>query len=372
MSKVSFSIFCLMFVALSFGVAAMAALVPSISSEFGAPPAKAISLTWLYMLPYGLGALLWPALTQKVKVKNLLIWASGGFCASAFLFSLSTSLNQAFVFRFLMGCFGCSFVPLALITIGKAVVVQKKGKYIGILFGLSYVSTLLSVFLSGFLSWRIIYLIPGVLSLGVIFLIARHLSDFDFRLPKFGFSYLSTLADKKALKFFAVIAIASFFYHGLQQRLGLYLSDSYNLPQMMISLIFTASILGATIFEFAGGFLSNRLGNIRISRYGFILMSIFSLSLIFIGNYKYLFFVVVFWGSGWGLTHVGLSSYLTHFPDKILRDSSGLNSSLRYAFGGMGALAGGIIAGLGGFNFLFAVVGACIFCLGVFLKKIIE
>ena len=361
-----------MFFAVSFGVAAMAALIPSIAAYFGVANNYALKLTWLYMLPYGIIALIWSPLTRIVKIKSLFLFASFGFFLAALFFSLSQSIGQAFFFRFLMGCFGCSFVPLALITIGKEVPSENKGKYIGIFFGLSYISTSLSVFLSGFLPWRVIYFIPAFLSLCVFILILRHLEEFDFRKARFKVSYLETLKDKRASSFFIVIMLASFLYHSLQQRLGVYLNEAFSLKQIVISSIFTVATLSAIVFEFSGGFFSHRLGNIKIARIGFIAMGIFALTLFFVKQYQLMFFLIVLWGSGWALTHIGLSAHLAHFPDKILRDASSLNSSLRFSFGGLGAFLGGFLVSLIGFKAFFLVISISVFILGFNLKRIIH
>ena len=101
-------------------------------------------------------------------------------------------------------------------------------------------------------------------------------------------------------------------------------------------------------------------------------MSVFVLFLIFIGNYKLMFLAIALWGCGWALTHVGLSAHLAHFPDKILRDASSLNSALRFSFGGLGAVFGGALVNLVGFKTFFVIVGAGIFLLGFCLKNIIK
>lgn len=352
----------------------MAALIPSIAVYFGIAKEQALPLTWIYMLPYGLFALVWAPFTRIVKVKKLFLIATAGFFISSLFFSLSNSIEQAFLFRFLMGCFGCSFVPLVLIAIGKVVPPEKKPKAIGTLFALSYLSGLLSVFLSGFFAGSplLIYFIPAILSLFVFILVFIHLDDFDFRVDKFKLSYIDTFKDKKAFRFFVAIMLGSLLYHGLQQRLGVYLSERFSLEQITISLIFTVSTLSAIVFEFSGGFLTSRFGKIKVSSLGFILMSLFVFLLIFAGSYKLIFFIVILWGCGWALTHVGLSSHLADFPDRLLRDASSLNSALRFSFGGLGAFLGGLLVSLAGFKVLFVIVGLSIFCLGVNLRKLIN
>ncbi len=374
MSKISFYIFCLMFFVISFGVAATAALIPSIAVYFGIAKDHALPLTWLYMLPYGVFALIWGPFTRIVRVRKILLITTLGFFLSSLWFSLSKSIEQAFMSRFLMGCFGCSFVPLVLITIGKVIPIKDKAKSIGVFFAFSYISNLISVFLSGFFSdfpLRL-YLIPSIASLLVFILVLTRLEDFDFRVDKFKISYLDTLKDKKAVNFFIVVMLGSLLYHGLQQRLGIYLSESFSLSQIVISSVFTVSTLAAIVFEFSGGFLSTRFGNIKISSIGFVLMSAFAFSLVFIGNYKLIFLMITLWGAGMALTHVGLASHLTLFPDRILRDASSLNSALRFSFGGLGAFLGGLLVSIAGFKALFIVVGISIFFLGSNLRKIVN
>ena len=140
----------------------------------------------------------------------------------------------------------------------------------------------------------------------------------------------------------------------------------------MISALFTVALLSAIVFEFTGGFLSSRLGNVKVTRAGFVLMGLFMCSLLSFRQYQLLFVTVILWGTGWALTHVGLSSYLTHFPERILRDASSLNSSLRFLFGGLGAWAGGLIVSYVGFEALFVCVGISIFLLGFLLRRILE
>ncbi len=350
----------------------MAALVPSIAADFSVSADYALKLTWLYMLPYGIVALIWAPLSRVAKIKQLLLCASAGFFISTVLFSFSQSIEQAFIFRFLMGCFGCSFVPLSLITISKTVEPKDKAKYVGIFFGLAYLSTFFSVLLSGFISWRIIYLVPAILSLVVFVLILTHLNDFDFRKSRFKISYLETLKDPKSARFFLVIILGSCLYHALQQRFGVYLNQVFSLEQMTISLVFTISTLCAIGFEFSGGFLSSNFGNIKVARVGFILMSIFSLSLLFIKQYQLIFVFIAFWGSGMALAHVGLSAHLTHFPDRTMRDASSLNSALRFSSGGLGAFLGGALVSAGGFKLLFFVVALAILLLGLFLTRMLS
>jgi DHA1 family multidrug resistance protein-like MFS transporter len=372
MPKGSYLIFCLIFIAVSFNLAATAALVPSIADYFGVAKSYAVRLTWLYMLPYSVIAFIWGPLSRKVTVKSLMLFSTAGFlCASLFM-ALSRSIEEAFVFRFLMGSFGSSFIPLSFITVGKAVSSENKARYLGFFFGVSTAASCIGVFLSGFIGWRIIYLIPAIVSLLICFLILLYFEDFDFRKEKFTISYLQTLKNRPALKLFVTIALTSVMFHGLQQNLGVYLSQRLALSQTAISVIFTVSTLSAIAARFLSGFFSATFGNIRIIRWGLVLMGIFALALVISANPIFVFLAVTSWGVGWALAHIGLSAYLAHMPDKVLRDASSINSSLRLGFGGLGALLGGAFSfSVGGFKLLFLFVAAGTFLLGYGLNKLL-
>ena len=372
MSKRDFFLFCISFFTLSFGVAAMGALVPSISVYFGVDHSRAARLVWLYMLPYGICALVWSPLTRVMTVKKIFLFTMLGYSLATLGFSFSATLKQAYVFRFLMGCFGCSFVPLILITIGKTVNKGKKSKYIGILFALSYVSTCVSMFLSGLIPWRGLYLIPAILSFLIFLIMPLTLDEFDFRGERFKISYAATFRDRQAVHFFIVVVLVSFLYHSIQQWLGVYFKTQYGLQQVLISSILTVSTVSATGAEFLGGILATRLGNISIARIGFIVMAFFCGAVLFLRLYQLFFIAMIFWGGGWALTHVGLSSHLAHFPDGILRDTSSLNSSLRFFAGGIGVWIGGISISSLGFMTHFLVVGTLFFIIGFFLRKTLK
>lgn len=373
MPKGSFLIFCLIFIAIAFSLSATAALVPTIAEYFGVAKSLAVRLTWIYMLPYGVFAFFWGPLSRSLTVRKLLLIGTIGFSISTFLFALSQTINQALVYRFLMGCAASGFVPLAFITIGKTVDFQDKAKYLGIFFALATLSACIGVFLSGFLPWRAIYLTQVVLYVAILILILLYLEDFDFRGQRFKISYLNTLKDKQALRLFAAIGLGSLLFHGLQQNLGVYLSERFALKQVAISLIFTLSTISAIVIRFLGGFLSSSFGNIKITRIGYILMSVFAGLLLVAQQYQLIILTIILWGSGWALSHTGLSAHLAHLPDKILRDASSVNSSLRLGFGGLGAFLGGLLASsMVGFKVLFLIMMLSLFFLGFFANKMLD
>lgn len=370
MSRKSFFIFCLSFLSTSFGVATLAPLVPQMAGYFNVDAMRMAHVSWFYMLPYGVFALVWAPLTRIVTIKNIFIVTCLGFSISTLFFSLAQTVQQAFFAQTFVGIFSCSFMPIALIVIGKTVEPKEKGKHIGILFGLAYISSFIGVVLSGFLFWKTVYLVPAIISFITFISALFYLEDFDFRKVGFKISYFETCGNKQALFLFVIIFLASFFYHSIQQLLGVYLSKTYSLKQVILSSIFTVATICSIIFQFAGGLLAKRVDNIKIARAGFFLMSIFAALLLINKSYRAMFFLMVLWGTGWALSHIGLSSYLTHLPDKILRDAASLNSSIRFISGGLGVISANSIIACFGFPAHFIAVALAMVVLGVFVNRL--
>jgi predicted MFS family arabinose efflux permease len=353
---------------LSFSVQATAALLPTLAEYFNQDPVTVGRLIWVYMLPYGLCALIWSPLSRKFSVKKILLFCLTFFSIAAFGVAISHNLLSAFLGRLGMGIFGSALIPLSLITIGKKCNSKQRPKHVGLFFSVGFGSGLLGVFLSGILSWRVIYGIPALLGIGALLFGLKYLDDLDFR-GEFKVSYLATFKDRSALRLFSFIFILSFLYHSIQQWLGVFLAKEYNFSQFSVSLALTLSAMAAIFSESIGGFLSSRFGSSNIASLGLLSMVLFLVCSLIIGIPAAMFFLIIFWGLGWAFNHVGLSSYLTGLPDKYLRDASSLNSSLRFVSGGIGTYFGGQLISRFGFSLHFAIVGIFILIIAFLIKS---
>ena len=99
-------------------------------------------------------------------------------------------------------------------------------------------------------------------------------------------------------------------------------------------------------------------------------MALFAASLAWLPQGKMILVLVALWGAGWGLSHLGLSTFLTNLPDALLRDASGLNSALRFVAGGIGAFLGGKSIEALGFKAHFAVLFLAMSALALAMIKI--
>jgi predicted MFS family arabinose efflux permease len=341
--KTTFSILCLEGAVLSFNVAAAAALIPSIASDFVLSQFVVGKIVWLYMLPYGLAALLYGPLVRAFDARRVELVCIFLFSLANLAAGLSQNITTLFVARFFMGLFGASVIPLGLILIAKRVSQDKRGGYIGLFFGSTFIASLLGLFLSGIIPWRLIFIIPAILGFILWMVMYIYLPSFKDNLGALRFGYFTAFRNKKVIKIFVYIFLISMIYHAVQQWLGVYFSTQWFLNQFTISMLITLTSFSGIFGEFFGGHLADRIGRPRVVNLGIMAMVLCILLLLFKLPLILLSLVMIIWGLGWTFNHVGLSTMLTDLPAELLNEAASLNSGVRFIAGGLGVSLGGLI-----------------------------
>jgi len=235
LSALTFFILCLEGAVLSFNVAASAALVPSIAKDFALSQFVAGKIIWLYMIPYGVAALIYGPLIRAIDAKRVELICMFMFSAANLLAAFAQNTSQLFLARFLMGFFGASVIPLGLILIARHLESSSRGKYVGIFFSATFVASLLGLFLSGILSWRWIYLIPAACGFITFLLILVYLPSFKEDTGSFKINYLQAFKNRNIARIFTYIFSISLIYHGIQQWLAVYFSESFVFSSLSFS-----------------------------------------------------------------------------------------------------------------------------------------
>lgn len=359
MRKTTFFILCLEGAVLSFNVAAVAALIPSIAAEFALSQFVVGKIVWLYMLPYGLAALFYGPLVRAFDARKVELICIFLFSLANLLAGLSRNIATLFIARFLMGIFGASVIPLGLVLIAKHIGQNKRGRYIGIFFGSTFIASLLGLFLSGLVHWRLIFIIPAVLGVILWIFMFIYLPSFKEGLGRFHFGYLTALRNKKTARIFIYIFLISLIYHAVQQWLGVYFSTQLFLNQFAISMLITLTSLSGIFGEFWGGRLADKASRQKVVSLGItgmiicIFLFLVKLPLILLG------LVMIIWGLGWTFNHVGLATMLTDLPGEFLNEAASLNSGMRFISGGIGVTLGGLIMHKS-FNLGFIIFGSAL------------
>lgn len=362
MKKITFSILCLEGAVLSFNVAACAALIPSIASDFALSQFIAGKMIWLYMLPYGLAALFYGPLVRSFDARKVELFCILLFSLANLLAGLSQNITALFIARFLMGLFGASVIPLGLVLIAKHIGQNKRGRFIGIFFGATFIASLLGLFLSGIIHWRLIFIIPAVLGFILWIFMFIYLPSFKEGLGRFHFGYLTAFKNRRVIRIFIYIFLISLIYHAVQQWLGVYFSTRLLLNQFTISMLITLTSLSGIFGEFWGGHLADKLSRQRVVSLGIASM----ITCIFLFLLKLpvslLCLVMVVWGLGWTFNHVGLATMLTDLPVEFLNEAASLNSGVRFVSGGIGVGLSGLVMQKS-FNLGFIIFGSALILL---------
>jgi predicted MFS family arabinose efflux permease len=360
--RTTFVLLCLEGGVLSFSVAATAALVPSIAREFALSQFLVGAAVWLYMLPYGISALLYGPLIRRCDAKTVELWCFALFLAANVLCGLAPSIEVFLAGRFLMGVFGASVIPLAVILIAQESAAQERGKQVGIFFGATFTASLAGLLLSGLLPWRWNYLLPAVFGVLVWIHIAMYMPRFPVQAGDKASRYLHAFGERAFQRVFAYIFLVSLIYHGVQQWLGVYFSTRFGWPQLTISLLVTLTSLSGIFGEVLGGFMADWHGRRRTIALGAGLMAVSAFLLVFRMPVWCFALVMLAWGAGWTFNHAGVSTVLTDMPQKHLHEAASLNSSVRFLAGGLGAACAGLLLQRS-FETGFFVLGALLLAL---------
>jgi len=368
--KTTFSILCLEGAVLSFNVAAAAALIPSIAAEFALSQFIVGKIVWLYMIPYGLAAFLYGPLVRAYDARKVELTCMFLFSLANLFAGLSQNITLLFIARFLMGLFGASVIPLGLIIIGRHIEQNRRGSYIGMFFGFTFIASLLGLFLSGIINWRLIFIIPAACGLILWSAMFFYLPSFKEDLENFRFGYLGAFKNKKLVRIFIYIFLISLIYHAVQQWLGVYFSTQLFLNQFTISILITLTALSGIFGEFWGGSLADKLNRQKVVSLGIMEMIICVFLLLFKVPLSLVSLAMIVWGLGWTFTHVGLATMLTDLPNEFLNEAASLNSGVRFISGGIGASLGGLIMQRS-FNLGFIIFGSALLLL-LFSNKVFK
>jgi predicted MFS family arabinose efflux permease len=324
-------------------VAAAAALIPSIASEFTLSQFTAGKIIWLYMLPYGISALFYGPLIRSYGPKKIESACLFIFSLANLIAALCQSFDQLCMARLLAGISGASITPLAIIMVSRRAPREERGKYIGLFFSSTFVSSLAGLFLSGILPWRSIFLIPAIAGFALLAPVCLYLPEGSPGRERFRMGYFIVLKYKRVSGICVYIAVISFLYHGVQQWLGVYFSSALHLRQLEISFLMTLTGLSGIPGEALGGRFSDHAGRRSAANSGVLLMTAGLFILALYPGTVLLSVSMLIWGFGWAFNHAGVSTLLADLPPSVLNEAAGLNSSLRFLSGGAGVLAGDLL-----------------------------
>jgi predicted MFS family arabinose efflux permease len=323
-----------------------------------------------YMVPYGIGALLYAPLARRISLKIIMAFSMAGYGLLSLLCVFMVRLNPFLWAQVVLGLSAASVVPLGLITIGRLFEYQIRGRLVGTFFSSSFLSSFVGVWMSGFADWRWLFSIPALL--GFLPSASYFLIPFSWvnRLEAKRIDYVGTLKQPDIRNVFIFIFFISLFFHAVHKWFGVYLSRIYHCDQKTISLFFILMALSSIMGQMLGGFLTDKKGRLQACLLGVFLLSFSTVALALRLPLYTVALIFAFFSMGWTIGHNGVSTVLTDFPDENRPEIASLNSSLRFLSGGLGFFISGLFIEKS-FGLTFLGFGILMLISSVFLKKII-
>jgi len=359
---------CLNCFTISFNVAAIEAAIPSIAVDLNLPIFLVSRIIPAYLIPYGLGALIYAPLAKFVSFRLLMVLTMAVFAVSNFACAHATNMGYFFIPRLLTGIAGSAAIPLGLILIGKMFDKNVRGRMVGLFFGCSFMASVVGVFLSGVADWRYLFYLPSALGLLAAIAAAAVASDDLDAKEKNSVNYFNLIYNNKIRNIFIFIFIISSLYYGVHKWFGVYLSQDYHLSQWAISMFFVLTAVMGFVGQIAGGYVSDKKGRVLACLIGILVLGVASALLV--GKYPLWLLAIILslTAMGWSIGHNGASTVLTDFPEESRAEVASLNSAVRFLAGGLGFIVSAPFVAKS-FGITFFVLGVLILLLSLFIKK---
>lgn len=354
---------------INFNLAAVAAVIPTISTDFGLPYIQGARIITHYLIPYGFGALLYAPLTRVLSYRNTLAISLAVYAAASLYCGLSRNLNDLLIGNILAGISAAGAIPLGLMIIGDLFEKEVRGRLVGLFFSCSFGAALAGLMTSGLAHWRWLFFVPamiGTVTVIGLFLLPTKLLNQKHEAPV---NYLKALTDPRIRNVFTFIIIMSFLYHAVHKWYGVYLKQYYGLDQSAISLLIMVTAICGVAGQNAGGWLTDKKGRLAACFAGGIILAVSTMLLA--GHYPLAVVAVVLAGVsvGWTISHNSISTVLTDFPEDDRPMIASLNSSVRFVSGGLGFWISSFFVQKS-FAATFIVIGVCILTMSFVLKKL--
>lgn len=359
---------CLANIAISMNVAGIAAAIPVISADLNLSDILVSKIIPYYMIPYGLGALMYAPLTRYFSYCKVLCCSLALYGAACWVCALSTDLSLLLMARIVMGITASATIPLGLMMIGDFFAKEYRGRLVGIFFSCSFFASLIGLLLLASFDWRWLFYCPAILGvlMSVCFfgcIVFRHDRSHCGEV-----NYFSVLSQTHIFRVFLFIFILSALYHGVHKWFGVYLNRVYQMDKQMVSLFFIIGAIAGLGGQLLGGVISDKKGRLVACYLGILGLAISVMLLI--GHYPLIMLAVVmalislFWTIG----HNGISTVLTDFTDHNRSAIASLNSSIRFISGGIGFYLSQFFVEKN-FGLTFFVIGVLILVLSLTIKK---
>lgn len=357
-----------------------------IADDFKVSVGSAGVIVSAYTIPYGLFQLVYGPLGDRIGKLKVMTAAMAAFAVGTAVCAIVPNLVILTLLRFLTGVAAAAVIPLSLAYIGDNYPYEQRQAAIGQYLGFVVLGQIIGSSLGGifgeYINWRNIFLVFGILSVGITIMMWRAIS----RLPESHRSellvglaafqpYYQLMTRPAARTVIIAVFIEGFFLFGGFSYVGAFLRDQYHLSYVAIGFMLSSFGVGGLIYSRYVQWLVNRLGENGMVGVGGLLISVCYL-LIGVYHYWVLFIPLsIVMGLGFYMMHSTFQTQATELAPEARGTAVALFVFNLFLGQGLGTVAFGRVVDSYGYVPCFVMAALAIALLGywfIYQKKRIE
>jgi len=354
--------------------AALAPLLPSLSSQFGLDKGGAGLLVGIYPIGTFLGALPAGWATARFGPRPTILVALVVMAAAALVFAFGQTIELLYIGRFLQGLAGAISWTAGLAWLAQGTSIERRGEALGFGIGAGVVGAQFGPVLGS-----VAHLIGRGPAFAATALAAVVIAAFAVRTPEphvdaeaTSTSPLALLRNSRYLIALMIFIIPSMAFGVIEVLVPLRLSELGSSAELIGLIFFLAGTLEAVISPLIGR-LSDRIGVLKIVRTGLFLAGTLMISLYFPTSVIVLAFALILCSGAIGILWVPAGKLVSLAAERI-----GVDQGWAFAFQnstwslsiGAGATIGGALAAMSGDLLAYGAAGAlCVLVGAVMLGR---
>ncbi len=344
-------------------------LLHIIASEFKADIGTTGIIATAYTIPYGLFQLVYGPLGDRLGKLRMMTYTMVLFAVGTAICGLAPSLLILNLLRFVTGVAAAAIIPMSLAYIGDNFAYEERqaaiGKFlIAVALG-QILSTSLGGIIGDFLSWRYIFLLYGVVALGIFGLLWRFTRNVaDPRKPEAPIGlkafkpYYQLLVKPAPRLVIVTVFVEGLFFFGGFTFLGAFLKDQYSfLSYLLIGVMLSGFGVGSLIYSWSVRRLVARLGENGLIMLGGTLSFVAYLLIALVGLWWLFIPLNIILGLGYYSIHSTLQTKATELSPSARGTAVSLFAFSLFLGQGIGSAVLGLVVDNSGYILTFIISG---------------
>ena len=355
-------------------------LLHIIADEFKIRVGSAAVMISAYTIPYGLFQLVYGPLGDRIGKLKVMTVAMGAFAIGTAACAVVPNMALLILLRFLTGMVAAAIIPLSLAYIGDNFPYEERqaalGRYLGVVVLGQILSGSLGGFFGEYVTWRDIFLLFGIVSLGIALVMwraIRRLPDKHRPQASVGLAafqpYYQLMTQPAARTIMIAVFIEGFCLFGGFAYIGAFLRDQYHLSYVAIGFMLSGFGLGGLIYSRSVKWLVKKLGEKGLIGVGGWLMCAAYLLLAVFQNWILFIPLNILMGLGFYMMHGTLQTLATELTPEARGTAVALFAFNLFIGQGLGAAVFGVFVDSAGYVPCFVIAGVAIALLSVWFVK---